>query len=242
MLRRTTGTMAAMLTRELISTGDYLRAFETLPDEMRWSNERIIASMRETLKARPTPGKVWLFGYGSLIWNPLLKFDGRQPATLEGWHRSFCIRLVTGRGCAVHPGRMLALEHGGETQGMAFSIADEDLEEELRLVWIREMPTGVYLPTWAPIRLADGSHASALVFVANDKHALHERDTRVPCIAPLIAAATGPLGTNADYVIRLEAALSLSGMNDEYISALASALRESVSNTGTAAPALPGVA
>jgi hypothetical protein len=124
-----------LLTRELIASDAYLTHFDSLPREIRWSRERIEKSLMETMRARSLSSDVWIFGYGSLIWNPLLNFDRRQGASLHGWHRSFCLRMIAGRGSAQAPGRMLALEPGGATSGVAFRLAEPTIEAELRLVW-----------------------------------------------------------------------------------------------------------
>ena len=75
----------------------------------------------------------------------------------------------------------------------------------------------------------------AIAFAANPTHPLHEQDASVSAVAPLIAAASGPLGTNADYVFRLELALSEHGTNDEYVMALATELKRLVSSSATPA-------
>jgi len=214
-----------MLTRQSISSGIYLESFETLPDNVRWSLERIERSLAETMLARPHSGDVWVFGYGSLIWNPLLNFKGRQPATLQGWHRSFCIGMIAGRATPQAPGRMLALEPGGTTQGVAFRLCEVTADEELLLLWIREMPTGAYRPTWATIILADGSEAMAIAFVADPSFVLYEQDSSVASVAACIAAASGTHGSNADYVFKLESALADGGETDTYIQALADELK-----------------
>jgi cation transport protein ChaC len=75
------------------------------------------------------------------------------------------------------------------------------------------------------VTLDDGSEATALVFVAEPRHPLYERDASVPSIASFVAAASGPLGSNADYVLKLQAALTEWGVIDEYVEALVDALR-----------------
>lgn len=209
-----------MLTKHLITSGAYLEHFGELPKDIAWPLERIERSMLETLAARPHVGDFWVFGYGSLIWNPLLNFAARQRATLHGWHRSFCMRMIAGRATLETPGRMLALEPGGVTQGVAFRLTQQVADEELILLWVREMPTGAYRPLWTSITLEDGTEASALVFVAEPDHPLYEPDARIESITPSIAGAAGPMGTNADYVHRLNEALNESGFVDEYIGAL----------------------
>jgi cation transport protein ChaC len=214
----------AMLTKQLITSGAYLEHFGEVPTEMMWTLERIEQSLHETLATRPTSGDIWVFGYGSLLWNPLLSFTGQQRATLHGWHRSFCMRIIAGRATLETPGRMLALEPGGSTQGVALRLTEQVAQEELILLWVREMPTGAYRPVWAPVSLDDGTPIMALVFVAEPDHPLYEQDASIESITPFIAQASGPMGTNADYVRKLNDALCASGVVDEYIGALSAGI------------------
>ncbi|EJZ58826.1 MULTISPECIES: gamma-glutamylcyclotransferase [Pseudomonas] len=215
-----------MLTKQLISSGAYLEKFSDVPPELLWTLERIGQSMEDTLNARPGEGDIWVFGYGSLIWNPLFEFAEHQLATLHGWHRSFCLRMIAGRATVALPGRMLALQRGGETHGVAFKISQAVARDELISLWIREMPTGAYRPIWTGVQLADGRDVLALVFVADPDHPLFEADARIETIAGSVALAEGPMGTNADYVHRLCCALSESGIVDEYIGALSAELMD----------------
>jgi cation transport protein ChaC len=213
-----------VLNRTTITSGRYLEHFKDLPDRIRWNPEQIERSMRETVASRPDTGALWLFGYGSLIWNPVFRFEECTRAVLRGWRRSFGLRTVAGRGSPLTPGRVLSLERGGLTRGVAFRLPAAGLDEELRLLWIREMPTGAYLPTWSTVTLDDGSDVTALIFVARQGHPLHELDASVPSVAPLIAAAAGPLGTNADYLFKLRAALAEWRVSDDYVDALVDAV------------------
>lgn len=220
-----------MLTRESLQSGYYLDTLE-LPAEHRWSQDLIDASLVSTLAARPDrddaaneAGDLWLFAYGSLMWNPLLDFDRRAVATLHGWHRSFSLRSIAGRGSPERPGRMLGLESGGATQGVALRLAASRRDDELRMVWRREMVGGAYRPTWAEIAFEDGTRTQAIAFVVDPDRPLFERDASVATVAPLIARASGSFGSNAEYVFKLEAALHECGLRDAYIDALAAELR-----------------
>ncbi|NYH16490.1 gamma-glutamylcyclotransferase [Paraburkholderia bryophila] len=213
-----------MLNRNAISSGAYLESFDSLPKEMLWTQERIDASLAQTLRQRPDDGEVWVFAYGSLMWNPISDFDCRRIATLHGWHRSFCIRLIAGRATPEQPGRMLALEPGGSTQGVALRLCGATLAEELRILWIREMVTGAYRPTWAPVTLEDGTQVQAIAFVAEPQDRQYEGDARASAIGASMAVATGLFGTNAEYVFKLQIALDDCGLNDPYIDELAAEL------------------
>lgn len=214
------------LTRNSIRSGAYLDSFHTLPDDMRWSAHRIEHSLAETMQTRPHGGDIWLFAYGSLIWNPLLDFADRRKATLAGWHRSFCLRMIAGRGKPATPGRMLAVEPGGATRGIVYRLPEAAHWEELRLVWTREMVAGSYRPTWLPLTLDDGRTVTAIAFVADPSRPQYEPDATIPTVAPLIAAASGAYGSNADYVFMLAAALAKDDLADGYVSALNIALRQ----------------
>jgi Uncharacterized protein involved in cation transport len=97
-------------------------------------------------------------------------------------------------------------------------------DEELRILWIREMVTGAYRPTWAPVTLDDGTAVSAIAFVADTQDTQYEADANPSAIAPLMAVAAGLFGTNAEYVFKLRAALVDCELNDPYIDELASEL------------------
>ncbi|WP_300003067.1 gamma-glutamylcyclotransferase [uncultured Cedecea sp.] len=214
-----------MLTRDFLMKADCKTAFGDIEESILWSPEQRSASLAATLAGRPDQGPIWLFGYGSLIWNPAFEYDEVVPATLKGWRRNFCLRLTAGRGTACRPGRMLALTAGGETTGLAFRLPDNNLEDELTLVWKREMITGCYLPTWCPLLLEDGRQVNALVFIMDSKHPLYAADSSAEAIAPLIATASGPLGSNAEYLFSLEEAMKVRGMHDEGVTELAEKVR-----------------
>ncbi len=211
----------AMLTREAINSGAYLEHFEAQPNL--WTQERIQKSLAETMQARPIDAKdIWIFAYGSLMWNPMIEFEKRQTATLHGWHRSFCLRMVTGRGSPDGPGRMLALQPGGHTQGVALKLPEAALGEELRLIWIREMVLGSYRPTWASITLGDGTRTHAIAFVADESRDQFEPDSCVATVAPLISTAMGTFGSNTEYLLKLREALIECRLRDAYIDELVS--------------------
>lgn len=214
-----------VLTRDFLMKADCKTAFGAIEESLLWTPEQRSASLAATLACRPDQSPVWLFGYGSLMWNPAFEFEESAPGTLVGWHRAFCLRLTAGRGTACRPGRMLALKEGGRTTGLAYRLPEAILEEELTLVWKREMITGCYLPTWCKLELDDGRTVNVLVFIMDPRHPLYEADTRAETIAPLIGSASGPLGTNAQYLFSLEQEMKNRGMQDDRMSELANQVR-----------------
>lgn len=213
----------SVLTRDVLEDGSYANKLG-LPADLVWSPEQLDESLASTLADRPA-GDIWVFAYGSLMWNPLLHFNARENAVLEGWHRSFCLKSVAGRGSVGTPGRMLALEPGGIVAGIALRLAGETAYRELRILWAREMASGSYIPRWEQVTLADGHLVSALVFVANKSHPLYDRNTSAGQVAPFIVHAAGKFGTNAEYVCHLNFALADAGLEDPYVDALVHELK-----------------
>jgi cation transport protein ChaC len=114
-------------------------------------------SLVATMKAKPA-GDVWVFGYGSLIWNPAFKTIERRTARIEGWHRAFCMSIVAGGASPSAPGFMLGLDRGGHCLGSAFRLANDDVIPELTLLWRREMLCrGAYIPKWLELHAEDGT-------------------------------------------------------------------------------------
>lgn len=231
-----------MLTRDFLRTADCKTAFGDIEESLLWSAEQRASSLAATLACRPDEGPVWIFGYGSLMWNPAMEFDESCPGTLVGWHRAFCLRLTAGRGTACQPGRMLALKEGGRTTGVAYRLSEESLHDDLTLLWKREMITGCYLPSWCKLSLDDGRVVNALVFIIDPRHPLYESDTRAQTIAPLIAAASGPLGTNAQYLFSLEQELIKLGMHDDCLNELVGRVRMLLEGDKPGPEMVPGFA
>ncbi|QIZ50929.1 gamma-glutamylcyclotransferase [Dickeya zeae] len=215
-----------MLTRDFLQKADCKTSFGKIDESLLLTPQQREASLACTLASRPDQSPVWVFGYGSLMWNPVFDAEEVCVATLHGWHRTFCLRLTAGRGTHSQPGRMLGLKPGGETTGLAYRLPETTLRDELELLWKREMLTGCYRPLWCELRCQNGEPITALVFVTNPEHPLLEADTCIQSIAPLIASASGPLGTNAQYLFALEQELNHYGMEDESLSALAQRVRE----------------
>ncbi|WP_241609081.1 gamma-glutamylcyclotransferase [Rosenbergiella australiborealis] len=203
-----------MLTREFLKSADCQSSFGPVEEGLLLSAEQRMASLRHFLLHKPTPGPLWVFGYGSLMWNPLLDYDQVETATLTGWSRDFCLSLIAGRGTAQIPGRMLALVEGGQTIGRAFKLCCENWEAELLLLWKREMITGCYCPRWQSLLLENGSTVQGLVFVANTQHTLFRPQEDIEIKAKKIADAKGPLGKNITYLQDMMATLKKYGIEE----------------------------
>lgn len=166
---------------------------------------------------------LWLFAYGSLIWNPLLHFNARHTALLRGYHRGFYLRSRINRGTPENPGLVLGLDRGGACNGVVYRIAEADTDVELRMLWRREMLMGSYAPRWVRVSSEGaglGECVRALAFVVRrecDGYAgkLSERQ-----IVDILLRTSGIYGTGADYLLRTVEGLALSGIRDRHLSRL----------------------
>ncbi len=184
------------------------------------SSEAREASLKEAL-TRYQPGEdVWVFAYGSLMWNPAIEFTEATPCSIEGWRRSFCFWVPLGRGTPELPGLMLALEGGGACEGIAYRLAPHQVHSELGILWNREMLSGVYQPRWVPAVLRDGRTVMAITFVVDPQHCQYCGDLPIERTAHHIAFAEGRRGPCRDYLANtVEHARSL-GIHDPYIEEL----------------------
>ncbi len=162
----------------------------------------------------------WVFGYGSLMWNPAFHFVERRPARLEGYRRSFCFWIPLGRGSPEKPGLMLAIEKGGVCDGMAYRIAAPEVEAELSILFIREMLTGVYDAVWVELTDAAGHHLKAVTFVINPTHPQYCGRLEMDRKADHIAHAEGRRGTCRSYLFETADQLRGLGVRDPYIDTL----------------------
>ncbi|MBQ1497023.1 MAG: gamma-glutamylcyclotransferase [Sphingomonas sp.] len=179
------------------------------------------ASLRLFLRDRPS-GDLWVFAYGSLIWNPALRIAEERRARIDDWHRAFCLSMPVGRGTADRPGLALGLDRGGGCEGMAYRIADTDLETELPILWNREMLIAGYIPQWLEVKNAEGiAFGWAIAFVI-DRDAPHYVDNLPTGTQVMrLATAAGSWGTSADYLFRTDDALRSHGIVDRNLARLA---------------------
>ena len=215
------------VTRENLSNGSLLaRIRADAPAGMTFRSEaEVEANMTATLAAQPSGQDVWLFGYGSLMWNPVINYAERRVATIHGFHRSYCLWLLLGRGSPEHPGLMLALDRGGSCQGVAFRIPAATAREELRLVWQREMVGGAYQPRWVGAR-TPGGPIRAITFVVDRGYPRYAGKLDDGEIARRVATASGIIGSCAAYLADTIAALRALGMRDRMLERIARKVAE----------------
>ena len=162
---------------------------------------------------------VWLFGYGSLIWNPAIHFERKSIMTVYGFHRKFCLKTYLGRGSKEVPGLVLGLDHGGSCRGIAFKIPAKIAPKELDIIWRREMLSGSYIPKWLTGKIGD-TEVKALGFIVDRQQDRYVKKLSDCETAAMISRAKGFLGTCADYLIETSRHLENAGIPDKKLKTL----------------------
>ena len=142
----------------------------------------------------------WVFGYGSLLWNPGFEPAEKVRATLHGYHRSFCMLSIHHRGTEDDPGLVLALDEAeGTCTGLALKVQDDQEEEVLQYLRDRELISSAYLEKHVTLQTDDGREVEALAYVINRDHRQYcEFDLERQ--AQMIASAIGGRGPNTEYL------------------------------------------
>lgn len=175
---------------------------------------------------------MWVFGYGSLMWQPGFAWEERVLARLQGWRRSFCMRSIHYRGTVERPGLVLALDRapGGVCQGVAYSVAGDRTADTLAALRERELISSAYLEKVLPVMLADGRQVEAVTYVIDPEHAQYCGGLTLEDQAQLIAGASGRRGPNRDYLWNTAEHLNGLGIADPDLDWLAARVRRLASD------------
>jgi cation transport protein ChaC len=218
------------LTRSMLMRGGLEEMLaRSAPDVRIWTAAERLASRRAALEANPDPtAGVWLFAYGSLMWNPTVQVAARRRAHVDGWHRAFCLLARGGRGSAENPGLLLGLREGGACDGLALRVDDADLESELDLLWRREMLAGSYVPRWVELADPRDAPSHALAFTIDKNSSGYAGDLEEEEVIRRLATARGELGSCAEYLLQTRDALRAEGIEDATVERLASGVQAMV--------------
>ena len=187
-------------------------------------DDAVDASLANTMARHPPGAPVWVFGYGSLIWNPLLNCAERRVALAFGVHRGFYLWSQVNRGTPETPGLVLALDRGGQCGGVVYRLDPGTREEDLRLLWRREMVLGAYRPRWLTVR-TDAGAVRAIAFIVDRQHPAYSGRLADDHIVSVALRAHGHYGACADYLLETASALAAHGIADRYLDRLARQVR-----------------
>jgi len=211
------------LTRELLLSGALPAMLsKALPDVRLTTDAERAASLAAMLASRPDPvdgvgDGVLVFAYGSLMWNPAIHVAERRMARADGWHRSYCLSVKAGRGTPDNPGLMLGLRPGRDCVGAVLRVAEAHVEQELDLLWRREMVAEGYIPAWVPVFAPDGTRLGAAIAFTINPQGPSYCDPDEAEIVRRIATARGGMGSSAEYLFRTRDALRAMGIHDPFV-------------------------
>jgi cation transport protein ChaC len=168
----------------------------------------------------------WVFGYGSLIWNPGFPYLTAQQGLLRGAHRSLSIVSHYHRGTRVTPGLVFGLVRGGSCRGMVFEVDDQHWPDVRAYLKEREQVTAVYRDVMRPVRLADGRKVLALAFLVDEQHDQFAGTLTLEQQLAMVRSGVGLSGRNIDYVLNTARHLAELGIRDRPLMALAALLEQ----------------
>ena len=209
------------LTRDSLLDGSFAAAVRiSHGPEVRYMSAAERSDQIAAMRARaPRRGRIWVFAFGSLIWNPAFHFVERRTARIHGYHRQFCLWARSGRGSPERPGLMLSLESGGCCNGVAYRIDPAAEATELDVLWRREMSTMAYRPVWTTAYTPRGPEP-AIAFAANRAHERYVPGLDEALVAAYLANGAGPMGRCRDYLFDTVAHLRELGIRDRRLEAL----------------------
>ena len=168
----------------------------------------------------------WVFGYGSLMWNPGFRFLERRRAVIHGYHRSLCMLSHMYRGTPDRPGLVLGLDIGGACHGIAFRVADDDWEETTAYLRAREQVTNMYHELTKPVQIVsdEARKVPALFYAVNRGHRQYAGRLSLEDQLHHVRQGHGQSGSCVDYVLNTVQHLRESGIRDHPLEKLVHAL------------------
>ncbi len=159
---------------------------------------------------------MWVFGYGSLLWNPGFEVAEQRLATLDGYARSFCMRSIHHRGTEADPGLVLALDAVPDASctGLALAVARGKETQTLDYLRERELISSAYLEKELVVRFDDGRAVTAVTYVIDADHVQYCGGLPLEDQAQIIARAVGGRGPNTEYLHNTVSHLAEIGLHD----------------------------
>lgn len=196
-----------------------LEVFKQWP-ELHWAIEKLHSddyrqTSRRNALSEHDAGDLWIFAYGSLMWDPAFVFEEVRRARVPDHARRFILKeTMGGRGTREAPGLMAALDKGNGCEGLIYKISSDRIEAETENLWRREMIAPGYIPQFVDAQI-DNTSVRALTFVADyeadtiqpDLH----RDEQIECLT----SGQGVLGTSMEYLENIVDQFSALGIIDE---------------------------
>lgn len=182
---------------------------------------------RQKLLGRFMSGDLWVFAYGSLMWDPAFKFKEVRIAHLSSHERRFCLKSVLGRGTPEKPGLMAGLDEGKGCDGLAFRVPREIIEEESRIIWRREMLLHAYTPAFLTATTLLGQ-IEVLAFVVDHTAKSYLPNLTLQQTARCMATGIGMFGSSQEYLENMASQFEILGIQDKELFSLRNLTRSYV--------------
>ena len=192
----------------------------------------LLASLRNALDPWQPGTPFWIFAYGSLMWNPKFTHDACHVATIRGYHRSFRLWSRINRGTPENPGLVLTLERGGSCRGLVYRIEPDLVQEQMNLIWKREMNYDSYRPRWLNCAVG-GETLKALCFTVNRRCSGYTGEIPEEVMVEAIASASGRYGPAYEYLFKTTETLNRHGIRDTRVEHLANLVKARLATTAT---------
>ena len=157
---------------------------------------------------------LWVFAYGSLMWNPGFDYLEVVPGQVDGFHRSLCVISTLYRGTPDNPGLVLGLDKGGSCCGLTFRVKAELIPETVGYLDGREKVTQVYDSAFLPTKLKDGREVEAYTFIVKRDHDQFAGELTHDQQACLVARGIGQNGTALEYLTNTIDHINELGLHD----------------------------
>ena len=203
----------ARLAREIADPGLHL-----LPGFVAATDADYDRVVEEIIAGAPADG-FWVFAYGSLIWNPDFDHVDRRTALARGWRRRFCLGWdYRWRGNREQPGLMLALDRGGQCEGVVYRLPDEAIRANMHRLIRREMSMvpSAFPARWIDVATPQGP-LRALTFAMNRKSGRYVGELDDETTSDVLATACGFRGSMAEYLFATVSHLETLGIHDRHL-------------------------
>ncbi len=170
---------------------------------------------------------MWVFGYGSLLWNPGFPVARSERATLNGYARSFCMSSIHHRGTEDRPGLVLALDEQADAlcKGLALAVEAGHEERTLHELRERELISSAYVEKMLDVHLDSGEVVTAVTYVIDADHVQYCGGMPLEEQAQIIAHAVGGRGPNTEYLYNTAEHLAEIDLRDPDLEWLAQRVR-----------------
>ncbi|KAF8400167.1 hypothetical protein HHK36_013463 [Tetracentron sinense] len=181
-----------------------------------WESDSSSALILEGSSRKYTTMVLWVFGYGSLVWNPGFVFDEKVIGFIKDYKRVFDLACIDHRGTPEHPARTCTLEatEGAICWGAAYCVKGGPEKEREAMEYLErrecEYDCKSLVDFYKEGETLKPALTGVLVFTSTaDKESNKYYLGPAPLeeMASQIATAVGPCGNNRQYLFLLEKTL-----------------------------------